>query len=748
MNQLEGLFILVALPVGMLLCGYWLAAWLTERDPGERLAVALVAGLATLLAIVAAVNLFLPLRGVWAYACLAPVLPTLLWPRLRTGLVRDLAATARTLPRIVLGATAVFFLLLLLPVLRHPTALYYDGTSNQDSFFWIIGSEHLKRNTYLEPPEATALQPLTTSVSAIVGWKPLWGRMGAEGLLAMASSVVGLSPMKLYLYGTASLALLWFATGYLTLRTFINDAPTPVAGLGLVCLQPIFVFFFGNSNLPNLLGTLTGTVVIVGLERALRAGPGGGREFTAWSVLTALALHGLLCSYPEMIPFVLLPCALLWLRPWFTAGPRAAWRAALLTFGVALAGLALNPATTIRAYHGFIESFNFARADTVWANLFGPLEAAEYVPGLITLSIPGARELQVWLGWPLSALLVVLFGLLVRHSRDRFGLLAGLSSGAVLVAYTLVTDFSYGWQKSVQFCGIFVAILPPAMLDLLRRLPAGPAPARRVGRAAFGALAVFMAYAVIMNCGEIYKWSQRKVLSNDWFTLREHGRATLAKTPVLIDAATFRMAFFHSMWATYFLADSHLYFGARGKESGGYLRQSVVNEATHKIPPAAPILVGREWADAFDANSPRILTGTEYALLYQSNRVRDISGWFPLNGLPHHATGNLVIELTPHSHSVLHLEFGPRLANLLPTGEWETRRTVPGAPDLIFQTIGAPPWIMRIPLVAGQSNRVQIRLAEASGAYAKRVWESDPVTDGDRSGLYFVVRTVRIEDAP
>ena len=29
------------------------------------------------------------------------------------------------------------------------------------------------------------------------------------------------------------------------------------------------------------------------------------------AALAALSLHGLLCSYPEMIPFVLLPCALL-----------------------------------------------------------------------------------------------------------------------------------------------------------------------------------------------------------------------------------------------------------------------------------------------------------------------------------------------------------------------------------------------------------------------------------------------------
>ena len=137
MNQIEGFLILTALPLSMLLTGYWLAALLSRNDPLERLAFALPCGLALLLAAAAAVNFFQPLRGIWAYGCLTPVLFTLLLPRSRAGLIQDLVGTARAAPRLVLAAGAVFFVLLLWPVLQTPATLFYDGTSNHDSFFWI-----------------------------------------------------------------------------------------------------------------------------------------------------------------------------------------------------------------------------------------------------------------------------------------------------------------------------------------------------------------------------------------------------------------------------------------------------------------------------------------------------------------------------------------------------------------------------------------------------------------------------------
>lgn len=734
MNQIEGLLILFALPLSLICAGYWLAALLERSHPLERLAFALPCGLALLLANVAAVNFFRPLSGLWAYGCLAPLLLTLLLPRSRVGLIRDLLQVAKSCPRLILLAAALFFGLLLGPVWLTSASLFYDGTSNHDSFFWIAGAEHLRRHTYMEMPALSATQPLTNQAAALIGWQPAWGRMGSEGLLALASSVIGVSSLKLYLYATASLASVWFATVYLGLRTFVSEKPAMITGAALVSLQPVFVFFYGNANLPNLLGALMGAATIIAVERAAQAGTGSHREFTAWAALAAFSLHGLLCSYPEMGPFVLMSCGLLWLRPWFSQGPRVFWRTGLLIALVLVAGAVLNPATTVRAVRGFLASFAIARVDTNWANLFNPLDLSEYIPALITLSVPGAKELDWWLGGPLSGLILVVFALVVWRSRDRYGLLACLAGSFLLLLYTLVTGFAYGWQKTVQFSGIFFALtFPVAATEVLWSLRQESIIKRRLATATLGFLLVFLGYATVMNCRDIYKWSNRKVISADWFAVRDQSRTTLKGAPVLIDAASFRMAFFHGMWAAYFLSDSRIFYGARGEESGGYLRSGIINEQTQAIPEPAAVLVGRSWAETIDANSPRLLTGREYALLSKSNRVFKLSGVYPLNGTPDHASGNVTLEILPHSPGNLLIELAPRAKAGWPAGAWQLTRHADGTEDFAAVVTGPSPWQLKVPLVTGQRNQVTITMVGPNG------------TPSDMS---FILRGLRIEDRP
>lgn len=734
MNQLEGLLILTALPLSMLLTGYWLAALLTDTDAVDRLAFAVVAGLVLLLAAVAAVNFFLPLRGVWAYACLGPVLLTLLLPRSRRQFARDLADVLRPMPWAGLGAAAFFFVLLLWPVLQAPASLFYDGTSNHDSFFWVAGAEHLKRHSYMMQPVMSATQPLTNTTSALIGWNPPWGRIGGEALLALASSVINVSPLKLYLFATASLAAVWVALIWLALRTFVTTTPSRLTGPVILAVQPLFIFFHGNANLPNLLGTITGSALIIAVERAIRAASVSTPAFTAWATLAALSFHGLLCSYPEMVPFVLLPCALLWLRPWFRQPFGRYWRFGLLLTAALLAGALLNPATTIRAVQGFLASFKLARADDNWANLFNPLELAEYVPAFFTLSISGAKELGWWFGWPLSFLMLGLVGLAVRRSADPFGLGAAFAGSLALLGYTVVTGFAYGMQKTVQFSGIFVAVIfPAAVIELLIRLraPESGAP-RRLATAGMWIVAGFMLYANFMNCRDTYKWSDRKVISADWFDLREQSRGALMDAPVLVEAASFRMAFFHGMWAAYFLPESHLYFGARGEESGGYLRNWVRNEQRDPIPAPAAVLVSRLWADSFDANSPRILTGREYALLQNSNRIIALTGVTPINGPPIQATRNFSFEIQPHTDANLVFELSLRKNTTAPVGEWKVSRRAEGATDFTTVVSGPPPWRFSLPLVAQQNNRLTISFA----------------TTDETGARTFEFNGLRVENAP
>jgi len=736
MNQLEGLLLLLFLPLSLMLSGYWLASLLTGSPPLERLAFALPCGLAVLLAGVAAFNFLQPLAAPLSYVCLAPALLTLLLPRSRRSLWRDLAALAQRDAVWVLVAMAVFFALLLLPALLNPALVYYDGTSNHDGFFWISGAEHLKRHTYMEMPMPNLAQPLTYPAGAIIGWKPPWGRMGGEGLLALASSVIGVSPLKLYLYATASLAFVWFAAVYLGLRTFVTETPGRLAGLALVGAQPIFVFFHTNANLPNLLGALTGAAATIATERAARAGAGARVEFTAWATLAALSLHGLLCSYPEMVPFVLLPCALLWLRPWFTQGPRRFWGTGLLLAAVLLAGLVGNPITAMRAVHGFLTSYAAARTDIAWANLFDFLDLSEYVPAFFTLSIPSAKRFDL-LGWPLSLVIVASVVLAFRASRDRFGFLAALAGAGALLAYTLATGFTYGWQKTVQFAGVFVAMaFPTAAFDGLGRLYPGPAVRRSLVTGTLLVLSLFLAYATIRNCVDVCRWGDRKMISDDWFVLRDQSRTRFKHASVLVEAASFRMAFFHSMWTAYFMPESYLSFGTRGEESGGYLRQWAVNE--RNAPPPVAVLVGRPWADTFDANSPRLLTGREYTLLQKNNRMLKMAGVYPLNGLPEHTIGKFTFEILPHSPSALLFELLPRHESMKFEGEWQVTRLSEGAPDFASVISTPPPWHVKIPLIEGRPNLIEV------------TFTGSIPPPGGQSGdeLPIGIRGIRIENNP
>jgi len=253
---------------------------------------------------------------------------------------------------------------------------------------------------------------------------------------------------------------------------------------------------------------------------------------------------------------------------------------------------------------------------------------------------------------------------------------------------------------------------------------------RRLATVALAALVLFMGYATLMNCRDIYKWSNRKVISADWFALRDQSRTTLRHAPVLIEAASFRMAFFHGMWSAYFLTESHIYFGARGEESGGYLRTGIINEQTSEIPAPAAVLVGTPWADAFDANSPRLLTGREYTLLSKSNRVFKLGGVYPLNGPPDQASGAVFMEILPHSESHLLLELTPRAKAGWPAGEWKLTRHAEGAEDFTATVTGPSPWQLKIPLVAARRNQIGITLAGAT------------------ADLSFIVRRLRIEDGP
>lgn len=460
MNCVHALALALGINGVLVLAGYWLAARLTDLGPAGRLAVASLTGLGSLLLLVSAVNLFVPLRGVAAAGCL--LLPGgLTLARARHRLSADCGSfLSRGKAWGVALAAGVLWAGLLWPLLSDPRLVFFDGSANHDNFFWIAGAEHLQRHPYLVDPVPDAARPFANRVPCITGWHPAWGRMGAEGLLALLAAVTGRPALDLYLPATAALLGPWLAGVFLVVRSVLREHSRAWVWWASAGLQPLFAFFFRNGNLPNLLGNLAAAMLVCGIVNGLRraSGTSPARSAWPWWAFTALGTHGLLCAYPEMAPFVLLPCGLLVLPSGWGTG----WRPVAWAAGAGFAGLLANPATPVRAMHGFMVAFQAARLDHGWANIFATVRPTGYVPALATLAIPACENLGAASGAVVSLALAGLLALTLRRARDPFAAAVLLSGAGVLLLYTMATGFSYGWQKAAQFSGIFLSAIVPA----------------------------------------------------------------------------------------------------------------------------------------------------------------------------------------------------------------------------------------------------------------------------------------------
>lgn len=710
MSPLLGLPFLLVIAAVILLSGYWLNALKLVDTVATRLAIAAVGGVGTLILVVAAVNSFQPLAGIWLGVCLLPAATAVLVPALRRQLIADGSRLiASSTGRWVLGAAAVFLLLLFKPALLDGQALFYDGTTNHDSFISITAGEYLQHHRYLEVPEQSATQPWMNMAQDNAGWRPRRAQLGVETLLALFSGLAGTTPLHVCLYFAGALFLPWCAALYLALVTFFRAQFSRGVFVAVVLLQPIFVLFYANSNLPNLLGVIMGTAIVMATEQALRATT--RRHCLGWCVLLALGFHGQIAAYPEMIPFIVLPCGLLWLRPWFARQWKVARTNGTWVVAAFLAGAAINPVVTVRAWHGFRYSFETARADVIFSNVFESLNLAQHVPGLATLSVPAALGLGTIGGALLTLLLLAATAAGWWRARDRVGALFTLAGSGVLLAYTLITGFNYGLQKSVQFGAIFlVAFLTAPVFDVLLNRWRSVGWQRRTATLALGCITLFYAAATWTHFQQIQAWSGQKTLSRDWYDLRQLSATTLREQPVLVESASFRMPFFHSMWATYFLPSSRSYFAKRGGEGGGYLRLGVENETAIPGGRPAAILVGRRWAESYDANSPRLLEGREYILFREVNRVTALQGVYPLNGIPDNASAHFSLEITPHSASRLRVTLGANRKQNWPTATWRiVHRTGTGA-ETVVELSGPPPWQIDVPLVPRVAQTVECQV--------------------------------------
>ena len=573
-NCVEICLLLVAIPVGLMATGFGFARGFQTLSSAERLAVAMLAGLGAIIWAVSIVNLALPLAGAWGWLCVLPLAGPLARAEARRQLGADLAGVFfNRRGAAVVAGTGAFLAALLWPLWSRPEVVFYDGTSGHDAFFWIVGAEHLKRHTYLQPAVTNAVFPLFYSIESSTGLRPVWGRMAGEGLLALLSNLTGASPLKIYVAGSAALFFPWVAAVFLVARTFLGGRFSAGSAVALVTLQPAFIFFQANGNLPNLLGVIAGAGVVVALARCWAE----ASSRHGWLRLFVLSGHALMCAYPEMLPAIALVGGLLVARAWWRAGAQRDGTVARALAGATALVLVVNPVTTLRAWSGLASSLAVSTQPEARNSLFDTVAGAAWPPAMATLSVAFGQWIGAVGGGVCCVVLAAAVALALLWARDRFGAAALLAGAAAIVAYTVATGFSYGWQKAAQFSGVFVAALVPfgAMLGGQE----SDACARRWRRPVLAATMALFAAATAANLDYVYRWSARKYLTRDWFAAREFSRMALRNVPVRVETQTFERPFFYTMWAAYFLDDSRLYF-TRERVSGGYLRPSV-----EKYPP-------------------------------------------------------------------------------------------------------------------------------------------------------------------
>ncbi len=707
------------------LSGYGLGVRLGALSPAGRFAASTLAGLLLLLATLSVVNAFVPLGPFAAALCLWPIAWTLLPAASRRALGDDLRAMlGGRLGQAALGLTVLSLAILQWPELSRPELIYYDGTANHDGYFWVTGAKHLQAHAYLELAPPDPFHPWADATRAISGWRPAWGRAGAETLLALAASLTSLDPVAAYLPLTAALFLPWLAAVYLVARGFWIERLTWTGLVALIALQPLFTFFRANANLPNLLGILSGATAVIALHFFLA----GNAPRRGWLVLLALAVHGVLFTYPELAPFIAVPGALLLLRAWRARNPPTPPRRIGWAVAATLIGLIAQPATAVRAYHGFVHSFQTARADEAWVSIMAKLEPPQFLPTLVTLSASGMQYLGFGFGLLASAALIGGIVIALTRARDRFGAAATLAGAALLLAYTVVTDFDYGWQKSAQFSAVFLAaMLPVAALN------DAPVFLRRGRRGAFpvvllaGTTIVF-AIGVIFHGFDTQKWSVRKAITRDWPALGAHVSRALAGQTILVEPATFRMSFFDGMWAAYYLRAASVVYAERGHQNGGYLRSAVRHESDADSPAPAAVLLSRAWADAFDVDSPRLFSSERFVLLRAANRVLRLDGFSPAQGVPDTINPAATIVIRPGQRAELRLSIEAEA-----TVHWRATHLVAGRPRETFDVAGPAPWQFTVPLEPNQDNRIE--------------FVATPLTDDAPPGRYRIA-AIRLVPVP
>ncbi len=705
-NLILGSGVTAGLTLLISLVGYAFVARVSGPSRLVRLALASQVGLAWVVFGAALLGAWFPLRGWPSWLIWSPGFIVWLLPTARRVIIEDTKHIVRhrcfAAGLIGLG---VVWLALTLPFAIQPDLAFFEGASNHDNFFWIMGAEHLQRNPYLAWFEASAAFPVFNSAQAIIGLSPAWGRMGAEGLLAVVGGALGLSTIRIFNFAVVALSVPWLLTVFATGRILCQRCLSPrLTVLAAIC-QPVFIFFIANGNLPNLVGALFGgglwlaTILVLESETKLNWGLGIG---------IVLLVHGLLATYPEVVPFALLPAACLCL--WRLIAGTTLTRRNTLLIGLAVAIAAvINPYTAQRAWYGFWISFSTARDDVAWANLMNPLIYTEYIPGLITLSIPAVERYGTIFG-ALTSLAIITT--VVQSLRQRSGSVAlpfSIVSFVLLLAYTIVTSFSYGWQKSVQFSGIQIAALTSVIAaDRFSTFRQKRSRGWWWNSACFALTAAVLLHGVVASAWDSLDWSFRKGLTEKQLAVRDKLAAQWPGQEIFVDGATFSAPFFQSMWSSRVLQKNPIVFSSRDTAPGGYLRDTVnqVDPATTAYPPL--LYAATPWLEAFDPSAKVELGDRMARIVRPQTLVSAFTGVYPDYGIPQFTEDSFAFNVRPRRDGWFEFSLKPtkqvseatRLVAITSAGGKESKT--------IVRPSSSGDFAARLPLRGGQLNTIHV----------------------------------------
>jgi len=699
---LQGTLAAGSVSVLLVLAGYAVIGFLPNKTSLSRVALASLLGLAWVIFFASAVGPLVPLGRVVAWLTWIPAGIALLLPTTRNQIRRDFLALAQSpSARSAAGGLAVLWFALLLPFLVYPDLVFFDGKTNHDNFFWCVGAEYLQSHNYLTVAARNREFPLYNLTWSFCGPNPVWARMGAEGYLALTSAMFGRSPVQLYNFLTTAFVVPWLLLTLAIARQLGLNKISPAGAALIACGQPILFFFIANGNLPNLLGVLFSgglwLVVLLVAEARQRS----------WRMALAglLFVHGMLACYPEIFPVALAPIVFFAIRHFLI---RTSGRSNLLVWaaGLVAGGLCVNPMTTVRLWSGILNSIGQVQQDSGWPNIFDRLTSAGYLPGLVTLAIPSVRLYGFAGGCVASVAVLASLFLLLRGTPHRSTLLISLSGFFGMLAYTMVQSFGYGWQKSAQFSGIHLAVIFPV---LLVGLVDGAVRARPWRPWALSAMVItlgVMVHAVIGTAAENLKLGGQKGLTQGLFSLRDRVAAKFPGQPIQVDGATFRAAFFHSMWSAELFPHNPLVFLSRSDQPAGYLSDSVTR--ANSTTPAATGLyyVGAAWAQAFDYDAIPVAADRVGVLLNQHNLITEFSGFYRPTGRPEMTGAEFGLVVVPYADGWLEFTLepnGPTSANCRLSA---TVTTAKGGQNLEASLDASRRLKVRFPLAAGTRNTI------------------------------------------